>query len=181
MKVFTLGYQGLDLGAYTRELVKVGARTVLDVREKAWSNKPDFVKSTLQSGLAVAGVGYTHLPRAGNPSQIRKAAKSPDECLSTYRQYLNRNTVAVEELYSFVRMAFESGRTACLLCYERNPWECHRSVLIEFLLEIDGSLQPIHLPFKSSTELRPFESLPVRSASLLKSAFVNPLFLPSVE
>jgi uncharacterized protein (DUF488 family) len=178
MKVFTLGYQGLDIGAYIRELVKVGAGTVLDVRERAWSNRPDFVKATLQQGLIDAGINYFHIHRAGNPSEIRKAAKSADECLSKYRRYLKHNQAGIGELYSFVRMAFEGGRPACLLCYERNPWECHRSVLIEFLIELDDSIQPIHLPFRSSTELRPFESLPIRQSSLLKSAFIHPLLLP---
>lgn len=45
MKVFTLGYQGLDLSGYIRELVKVGSGVILDVRERAWSNRPDFVKT----------------------------------------------------------------------------------------------------------------------------------------
>jgi uncharacterized protein (DUF488 family) len=178
MKVFTLGYQGMDLGAYIRELVKVGAGTVIDVREKAWSNRPDFVKATLQQGLAAAHIEYIHVQSAGNPSEIRKVARSADECLSKYRHYLKRNRAAVDELYSFVRLAFESGRPACLLCYERNPRSCHRSVLIELLLEIDSAIQPMHLPFRSSTELRPFESLPIRRESLMKSAFVHPLLLP---
>jgi uncharacterized protein (DUF488 family) len=181
MKVFTLGYQGLDLGAYIRELVKVGVGTVLDVRETAWSNRPDFVKSSLQQGLDAAHINYVHVRRAGNPSRIRKAAKSSEECLSEYRRYLGGNLAAADELYSFVRMASERGRPACLLCYERNPRECHRSVLVERLLELDGSTRPIHLPFKSSTELLPFESPLPRHESLLKSAYIRHGLLPSAE
>lgn len=175
MRVFTLGYQGLDLGGYIRELVKVGAGTVIDVRERAWSNRPDFIKSSLNQGLHDAKIGYVHLQAAGNPSEIRKTAKSAEECLTRYRKYLRDNPDAVGELYSHVRMAAESRRPACLLCYERNPHECHRSVLIEQLIELDDLIQPIHLPFRSSTELHPFESAPRRSQTLLKSAFIHPL------
>lgn len=178
MKVFTLGYQGMDLGAYIRELVKVGAGTVLDVRETAWSNRPDFVKSALRQGLADAEIGYVHVQTAGNPSEIRKAAKTPEECLSEYRCYLRRNRAAVEELYSFVRMAAEGGRPACLTCYERNPWKCHRSVLIELLLELDDSIQPIHLPTKLSRKWCSLESAPAKRESLRKSALINALLLP---
>ena len=175
MRVFTLGYQGLDLGGYIRELVKVGAGTVLDVRERAWSNRPDFVKSSLDQGLRDANISYLHLQAAGNPSEIRKTAKTAEECLTKYRRYLLDNPDAVGELYSYVRMAAESGRPACLLCYERNPHDCHRSVLIEYLTELDDSIQPIHLPFRSSTELRPFEVAPRRRQTLLQSAFIHPL------
>lgn len=178
MKVFTLGYQGMDLGAYIRELAKVGAGTVLDVRETAWSNRPDFVKSALRQALARADIGYVHVQTAGNPAEIRRAAKSPDECLSEYRRYLRRNRDAVEELYSFVRMAAEGGRPACLTCYECNPRECHRSVLIELLLELDDSIQPIHLPTKLSKSWHPSESAPAKRESLRKSAFISPLLLP---
>lgn len=181
MKVFTLGYQGLDLGAYIRELVKVGAGTVIDVRETAWSNRPDFVKSTLYQGLDDARINYVHVRRAGNPSRIRKAASSTEECLSEYRQYLWQNLAAADELYSFVRMASEGGRPPCLLCYERDPRECHRSVLIERLLELDCSIRPIHLPFISSTQPLPFESPSPRHESLGKSSLARHGLLPPTE
>jgi uncharacterized protein (DUF488 family) len=178
MKLFTLGYQGLDLCGYARELIKVGAGTVIDVRERAWSNRPDFVKSALELGLATSGINYVHVKAAGNPSSIRKTAQSAEECLTKYRRHLQCHHSAVEELYSFVRLAAEAGKPACLLCYERNPHECHRSVLLEMLREIDSSVRAIHLPFRSETELRPFETVPRRRVSVFKTAFVAPLFLP---
>jgi uncharacterized protein (DUF488 family) len=99
MTVFTLGYQGLDLDGYVRALLKAGAGAVIDVREKPWSNRPDFIKGPLREGLARAGIEYVHILAAGNPATIRKTAQTPAECLSRYRQHLSLHPEAIGEIY----------------------------------------------------------------------------------
>ncbi|HLL74854.1 MAG TPA: DUF488 domain-containing protein [Pyrinomonadaceae bacterium] len=174
MRVFTLGYQGLNLAAYVRELQRAGAGAVIDVREKPWSNRPDFIKGPLGDGLARGGIDYIHVAAAGNPASIRKTTASAEECLGRYREHLVAHPEAVEELYSYVRLAVEKGRPACLTCYERLPEHCHRSVLIEFLMRLDRRVSAVHLPLATSEDMRPFRRLGSPLRSLQETAFIHP-------
>jgi uncharacterized protein (DUF488 family) len=174
MRVYTLGYEGLSLDAYTSILCAFNVGVVLDVRERAWSQRPDYIKSKMDHGLASVGINYIHVQSAGNPSSIRKTVTTPEECLMLFRKHLRLNPDCVGELYSYVRLAAESGRPACLTCYERASENCHRSVLIEALLELDPTLDPIHLPPAYPITLRRGMSEFASVRSLHKSAFLKP-------
>src|SRR5260370_1236139 len=98
MKIFTLGYQGLNLQQYITLLEAADVAVVVDVRETAWSYKPGFSKSPLREGLNRAGIDYIHLKSAGNPSKNRKTARTTKECLSRYRRHLLSNPACLDEL-----------------------------------------------------------------------------------
>ncbi|MCA1567278.1 MAG: DUF488 domain-containing protein [Acidobacteria bacterium] len=172
MKLFTLGYQGLSLEAYALILQEAGAGVVLDVRERAWSYRPQYVKSPFRDGLASYGLDYVHLNVAGNPSAIRKTVNSTEECMLRYSEYLALHPEVVEELYSHVRAAAERGRPACLTCYEHLTADCHRSVLVNYLLEAYPAVEPVHLPLAvPETE----DPLPAKRR---KSGRIAPSLLP---
>ena len=129
MKLFTLGYQNLNVELYVKSLVNAGVGIVLDVREHAWSQRPAFIKSNLRSSLLSAGIEYQHVKDAGNPSRNRKTARNATECLSRYRRHLKDHAGCLAELLTIIRNGSEAGRPACLTCYERESQNCHRSVL----------------------------------------------------
>ena len=178
MKIFTLGYQGLNLETYVATLVAANVGCVLDVREKPWSQRPDFIKSNLRFALEAAGVGYVHVQSAGNPSAIRKAATSVEACLRDYRKHLRANCDGVEELYSFSRLGSERGRPVCLTCYERDPAQCHRSVLLDFLRELEPALVVTHLPLPPPAEQRRANPVFDTISGLGKTSFLHPRRLP---
>jgi uncharacterized protein (DUF488 family) len=159
MKLYTLGYQSLSERLYLQTLVNAGVGIVIDVRENAWSQRPDFIKTNLRRALATLNIDYNHLKAAGNPSSNRKNARSAD-CLV--------------ELLALIREADSRGRPACLTCYERDSANCHRSILIEELRTIAPALIAYHLqptlqvPTKT---LKPFRSL-------ISDAFLSPALLP---
>jgi uncharacterized protein (DUF488 family) len=177
MKIYTLGYQGLSPELYVRSLVNAGVGTVIDVREHAWSQRPEFVKASLQKTLACSGIQYQHVKAAGNPSQNRKTARSAAECLGRYRTYLRSNPECLRALLIAIESAEQTGRPACLTCFERSYEECHRSVLIEELKLLESSLSPIHLePFVAPKKKNGRATSSAHS--LLMTAFVGPDFLP---
>lgn len=179
MKIYTLGYQGLSAELYVQALVNAGVGVVLDVREHAWSQRPAFVKSTLQKALLAAGIRYEHIKAAGNPSQNRKTARSAAQCLGRYRTYLRENTDCLHSLLLAIESAADSGRPACLTCYERSYEECHRSVLIEELKTLESSLAANHLePFIDRKKKKIRSTSSAKTHSLLSSAYVGPAFLP---
>jgi uncharacterized protein (DUF488 family) len=146
IELYTLGYQGIDLSTYIDILSTSGVGVVIDVRERAWSYKRDFVKSAFRNGLAEAGIEYVHLRSAGNPRENRTSAKSVAECLDRYREHLQENDGCLSELLDCIRTAYSEGKRACLTCFERHPDECHRSILLESLAAREPLLKPVHLP-----------------------------------
>ncbi|HEX8708839.1 MAG TPA: DUF488 domain-containing protein [Pyrinomonadaceae bacterium] len=177
MRIYTLGYEGLGLEAYVDILRAFNVGVVLDVREKAWSQRPEFIKSKMDHGLAMAGIDYIHVQSAGNPSAIRKNVFTADECLRRYREHIKGKPGCVSELHALVKSASEADRPACLTCYERNPQHCHRSVLIDALIEMDVSVEPVHLPLTAPINHRRQKT--TQEGSLLKTAFLFPDFLPT--
>ncbi len=145
MQVYTLGYQGLKLEDYVDTLQEAGVGVVLDVRERAWSYNRRYIKGVMANTLAESGIRYEHLGACGNPSSNRKSASSMEECLTRYRVYLSENADCLDELRNAIANAFETGRPACLTCFEREPDECHRTILLDFLSELAPELEVVHL------------------------------------
>jgi uncharacterized protein (DUF488 family) len=144
--LYTLGYQGLSLDAYIDILKEHPVRKVLDVRAAAWSRKPGFIKSTMQEGLGEAGIDYRHLRSAGNP--FRKDEDS-DNILEKYREYLIKHPDPLEAIEAEIAQSAKEHASVCLTCFEKDPQDCHRSIISELLLQRDPRLHVIHLGAKS--------------------------------
>jgi uncharacterized protein (DUF488 family) len=175
MKLYTLGYQGLSLAEYVRILRQAQVGLVLDVRDHAWSQRPEFVKSTLRKELARVGVNYRHAPFVGNPVRIRKRARSAAECLRKYRAYIQAEEHAIQTLQQMIAESVISGHPVCLTCYERDPSSCHREILVDLLTPLNKGLEVVHLPpVDNRRVLHEF----ARNDSLTKTAFLQPGLLP---
>lgn len=119
-----------SLSQFIEELTVAGVDVVVDVRENAWSYKAGFSKRAFSEGLAASGIEYVHARFAGNPKEIRDAAESHEACLNAYAAYLSTRPVILEELTQLLAPMLEAGKRPCLVCYERHPADCHRSVLL---------------------------------------------------
>lgn len=129
--VFTIGYQQRNLKELIDELKHAGVDTLIDVRETAWSRKPGFSKSQLHNALSGHGIEYIHAPVAGNPRRFRRQARSQEECLALYSGYLSESPKVLREFHGLLATRFAADKRICLLCYERDPDDCHRSILLE--------------------------------------------------
>jgi uncharacterized protein (DUF488 family) len=78
-------------------------------------------------------MAYRHLRDLGTPPEGRAAARRGDHA-GLARSYAGQLELpqALKQMAQLRAMA-EANRV-CLLCYERNPAECHRSLLSEALL-----------------------------------------------
>jgi len=118
-------------------LLDVGVKSLVDVRARAWSHRPEFRKSKLKAGLEDAGITYVHLKAAGNPFRPKKGeVKTADDCLEDYRQHLRNNPDVLDEALSLVKDA-----EVAFFCYEKASSDCHRSVLVEEMRERFPSLR----------------------------------------
>lgn len=130
--IFTIGYQQRPIDRFATILVNAGVTIVVDVRENAWSRKEGFSKSALRDVLSERGIQYQHAEFAGNPKRLRNEAESHDECLDMYESYLKENTDVVQQFDNLISTLATQGNSICLMCYERHPLDCHRSILLDY-------------------------------------------------
>ena len=133
--LFTIGYEHATATAVLDELKRAEIELLIDVRAVAASRRPGFSKRALAAALDERGIGYLHLRGLGTPADGRQAARSGrlDELFRIYEAHLATDKARDEmaELKGIVR----SGRSVCLLCYERNPEHCHRRRVAELVCE----------------------------------------------
>jgi uncharacterized protein (DUF488 family) len=127
--LFTTGYEGFDQETFLWKLRLDGVEAIVDVRDNPVSRNRVFSQSSLKMFLNDNGIEYVHLQELGVPSHFRRALRLTDdlvEYFAAYRQHLSEVQGALDELTQVV-----FRRRCCLLCVERDPLECHRSVLAE--------------------------------------------------
>lgn len=122
--LFTIGYEGRSLDELLAELRAHRIDRVIDVRELPLSRRRGFSKTPLGEALGEVDIEYVHLRIAGNPYRREKDSIPRDELLAKYRRYLADAAPAITAVVDAAR-----GRRSALLCYERLPAECHRSIL----------------------------------------------------
>ena len=135
--VFTVGYEGTDIDRFIQTLKAVGIEQLADVRAVAVSRKPGFSKTKLASRLYEAGIEYAHFVALGDPKPGREAARAGEYDLfrAIYGAHIETSAaqVALRDLVEFTQSA-----PTCLLCFERDPGTCHRTIVAEEVLEETG-------------------------------------------
>lgn len=130
-QLFTTGYEGFDQETFLWKIRMQGVEVVVDVRNNAVSRNRGFTQSNLQRFLEDRGIGYLHIPELGVPQRLRKQlreGKSLRSYFQGYRVYLQTQADAIDVLATLA-----GTKACCLLCLERKPEECHRSVLASVL------------------------------------------------
>lgn len=135
--IFTIGYEKTAPEAFVAALKDAGVALVLDVRDKAWSRRPDFIGKRLSARLEAAGLGYRWLPELGAPEAGRAAAKAGD--MAAWRKSLLDRLAGAEGQAALAHAAaLAAERPAALLCLEADPARCHRAIVAERLAELTG-------------------------------------------
>lgn len=134
-KVFTIGYEGADVDRFLTTLTDAGVATLADVRAVALSRKRGFSKAALRDALATQDIGYEHFIKLGTPKEGRQAARAGDGELM--RRIYCDEVLATDEAQEVFRdlEALAQAKPICLLCFERDPANCHRRVLAQKLAE----------------------------------------------
>jgi uncharacterized protein (DUF488 family) len=125
--LFTIGYEKALPAAVLGELKRVKIDLLVDTRAVAASRRPGFSKRQLAASLDEIGIPYLHLQKLGTPAEGRQAARSGD--LDTLWRIYDKHIKTPEAMAALGELLalIKSGKRVCLLCYERDPNECHRS------------------------------------------------------
>jgi uncharacterized protein (DUF488 family) len=129
LRIFTIGYEKATQAELVAALSDAGVTRLIDVRAVPLSRRPGFSKNILARGLAEAGIDYVHLKALGTPPEGREAArKGRHEVLA--RVYAGQLELPEAMLQGAQMLDLAREKPSALLCYEREPGGCHRSLLL---------------------------------------------------
>lgn len=154
--IATIGVYGFDLESFLATLAEARIDLLLDVRQRrgvrgseyAWANA-----GRLQAALAEADIAYTHLKELAPTTELRQLQYREDDRRGEGKRSRTALAPAYAEGYTeeiLDRVDLEpivkwiGGSSAALLCVERDPEACHRS-LIAARLERDWGFGVKHL------------------------------------
>lgn len=130
MRIFTIGYEGATMAEFLAALQDAGVRRVIDVRALPLSRRPGFSKTPPSGALAEAGIDYVHLKALGTPAEGRAAARAGRQA-DLERIYSGQLELAEAIAQSAQMLALAEELPSALLCFERDPAECHRTLLLD--------------------------------------------------
>jgi len=141
MRIYTIGYEGTTMDEFLAALKAAGVERLIDVRALPLSRRPGFSKTPLRGALEEAGIEYVHLKALGTPAEGRSAARAGrhDDLERIYAAQLELPEAIVQGA-QMLELAAE--KPSALLCFEREPEHCHRSLL---LTEVAPDAQVAHL------------------------------------
>jgi uncharacterized protein (DUF488 family) len=139
--IATIGVYGFDRDSFLAALAAAGVDLLLDVRQRrgvrgseyAWANA-----QRLQAVLAEAGVGYSHLKELAPTTEMRQLQYREDDRRGEGKR--SRTVLAPEYARLYKEQILElvdlgpivkwiGSGSAALLCVERDPEACHRSLI----------------------------------------------------
>jgi uncharacterized protein (DUF488 family) len=150
-RLTTIGVYGWTLERFLDALGAADVRLVVDVRQRrgvrgseyAWANA-----QRLQAALAQAGIEYSHHKELAPTTELRRLQYREDERMGVgkrsrevlapaYVERYEREILGQVDLTSLVEEMPADAATA-LLCVERDPEACHRSLVADRLAAEHG-------------------------------------------
>jgi uncharacterized protein (DUF488 family) len=143
-RIATIGVYGFTAGTFLETLAGAGVGLLLDLRQRRGVRGPEYSwanSARLQRSLAAAGIGYRHVPELAPTTELRHLQYREDDRQGVGKR--NRIALAPEYAERYTREIldpFDLGAivaelpcdsTTALLCVERDPEACHRSLVAE--------------------------------------------------
>jgi len=145
MILYTIGYEGLDQRQFMAYLNQHGIEIVADIRRLPLSRKKGFSKTALKEMLNDHGIEYLNIQGLGASKEIREElyqSGNYDRFFKNYRKTISNK----QDLLETIHMLISQGKKVSLLCYERNPQQCHRKIVAEQIKKTNGNgLQVKHI------------------------------------
>lgn len=134
--LFSMGYEGFTIEKYIRQLITNNVHVLVDVRKNAFSMKYGFTKAVLQKACVGVNIKYVHIPELGIESDKRQELKSQHDYDMLFDNYEKTTLKDNWKSLLSVRNILEAEHRICLLCFEKNPLQCHRTRVAKALMEL---------------------------------------------
>lgn len=150
-RLLTIGVYGFDASSFLATLRGAGVTLLIDVRQRrgvrgaeyAWANS-----KRLQNALADAGIAYEHRPELAPTTELRELQYAADDAAGVGKrdrdelapEFVQRYTAEVLDAADLDAVAalLSADGPAALLCVERDPEACHRSLVAAALATRGG-------------------------------------------
>ena len=133
--VFTIGHSNHSPGAFLELLRAHGIEEVMDVRSSPYSRyAPHFGHDPLERALGDAGIGYEFLGGELGGRPVDRSSYDED---GRVRYDLLSETDSFDAGIRRVARAADERRVA-LMCAEKEPLDCHRTLLVARALDARG-------------------------------------------
>lgn len=126
--VYTIGYSGFSINTFITVLKQHGIRLVIDVRSSPYSGfYPDFNMDTLKPVLLKNGIYYRNYAE-------EFGARQKNESLFTPEGYLDfdlhcKSKPFIQGVNKLIN-SLSQGYTFALMCAEKDPIRCHRTIMV---------------------------------------------------
>ena len=139
--IFTIGHSTHAIGYFIDLLIRHAINVVADVRSTPFSRmNPDFDQNALTGHLKKHGINYVFLGR-------ELGARPQDACCYTSESRVDYDKLAATSLFQTgLERVIEGAKNyrIALMCAERAPLDCHRSILISRYLA-DKNIEINHI------------------------------------
>ena len=148
LKMVTIGVYGFSGESFLERLREANVRLLFDVRQRRGVRGPEYAWANsrrLQAALAEAGIAYQHHPELAPTTELRHLQYAEDDRQGVGKrsrhelaaEYTRRYTTEILDSADLAPIvsALPNGGTAALLCVERDPEACHRSLIAQRLVE----------------------------------------------
>ena len=145
-RMVTIGVYGFDGESFLERLRGADVRLLLDVRQRRGVRGPDYAwanSARLQSALAAADIGYRHVKELAPTTELRQLQYCEDDRRGVGKrnrvalapEYAERYTREILDPFDLGALVAElpGDAVTALLCVERDPQACHRSLVAERL------------------------------------------------
>jgi len=134
--IYSIGYSGLHINDFVYMLKQNNIQVVIDVRSSPYSKRfTEYNKELLNAFLNKYGIYYRNY-------SVEFGARQED------RQYYSDSGVLDFEKFSLsesfttgfniITNSMENDYTFVLMCSEKDPFECHRSIMISRVFHMNG-------------------------------------------
>ena len=147
-EILTIGHSVHDITDFIALLRRHDVTAIADVRSQPFSRyAPQFNKADLSTALRQAGVQYVFLGK-----ELGARSNDPNCYIDGRVQY--GRLAETDSFKVGVERVFTGAQTEriALMCTEKDPLDCHRTVLVAARLEARGA-QVSHIREDGSTEL----------------------------
>jgi uncharacterized protein (DUF488 family) len=148
--LYSIGYATKPIAVFLEQLQRYGISAVADVRSVPFSKAFfDYHQGAIAGHLKRAGIHYVYLGDALGPRS--KDSSHYDECRQVQFDRLMQSPLFLQGVKR-LQLGLQRGHHIALMCAEKDPATCHRSLLIGYALKRQLGMELSHISHEGDLE-----------------------------
>lgn len=177
MSCFTVGHSTYESEAFVKLLKLNNIEWIIDIRSVPYSQRnPQYNKENIKVFLKNNGVSYVFMGNLLGARYSNPELFFPDKEMVDFKKV--REIDEFKHGIEIVINRLKEGHRICLMCSEKDPFECHRFVLVSYSLAKKG-IDVKHI--LENGDIVSNEALEERLLSKYKIEYGNPTLFDSAK